>query len=159
LAFIADSTRVLPVQPYLAHFVADAISLDRFFINCSLCFASTNFFSIGASRFDVVEGRTILDLLVISGFIQAFSIGWFTLTFLAHVALPLGAGRSPTGLTSDLPPLLSPTPETPRLTFFRKLEFWISHIDACIILGFVCFENNFIAPRFTVSELASFLHR
>jgi hypothetical protein len=78
---------------------------------------------------------------------------------LAHVALPLGAGRSPTGLTSDLPPLLSPTPETPRLTFLRKLEFCISHIDACIILGFVFFENNFIAPDFTLSELASFFHR
>ncbi len=50
--------------------------------------------------------------------IGVFSFGWFTRKFFAPVALPLGAGKSPTGLTIDLPPLLSPAPETPRLTFF-----------------------------------------
>ena len=53
--------------------------------------------------------------------IGVFSVGWFARKFLAQVALPLGGGRSPTGLTNDLPPLLSPIPETPRLTFFWKL--------------------------------------
>mgnify|MGYP006932741611 FL=1 len=50
--------------------------------------------------------------------IGVFSVGWFTRTFLAPVALPLGAGRSHAGFTIDLPPTSPRLLEIPRLTFF-----------------------------------------
>lgn len=118
LLFIACSIREFPVPPYRADFVALAISCFVSLINDSLFLVSSNCFSTDACSFVLVQGRTILDLVVISLFIAGVSFGWFTRTFLAPVAFPLGAGKSPTGLTNDLPPLLSPTPETPRLTFF-----------------------------------------
>ena len=116
--FIFCSIRELPVPPYLADFVALAISCFVVAIYDSLFLASSNCFSTDASSFVFVQGRTILDLLVISLFTAGASFGWFTRKFLAHVTFPLGAGKSPTGFTNDLPPLPSPTPETPRLTFF-----------------------------------------
>ena len=47
-----------------------------------------------------------------------FSIGWFTLKFLAQDAFPDGSGSNHATLTIDSPPLLFISPETPRLTFF-----------------------------------------
>ena len=81
---------------------------------------------IGLFTFDsffIVLGFTIgfdpgLTQTCHSFLIGVFSAGWFTRKFLAQVALPVGAVSSPTGFTNDLPPLRSPTPETPRLTSF-----------------------------------------
>lgn len=125
----------------------------------------------------VVVGRTILDLLVISGVFMASclacsdfiiffacSVDPFLACCLAKacscacIVSLLHADKSHAGLTIDSPPAVLRSLETPRLTFFTKLACWISAFDACIILGFVCFENVLIIEDFTHGSSSNFFH-
>jgi hypothetical protein len=124
---------------------AFAESENHFSIASFLVILVSTFFSVGFTVFSTgftwgdgfADGRTILDLLVISGvFIASFLASSALIRFFAcsvdsffaccraiasscsFIASLDQAGSSHFTLTNDLPPLLSPAPETPRLTFF-----------------------------------------
>jgi hypothetical protein len=156
--FIADSTRVFHVPPYLAASVAFAISLLNHLICEALSASFVIFTTISSHVLEVVHGLFTFSLFTFSMIFLEVSFGWFTLIFLAHVAFQDGAGKRATGLTNDLSLIVLTLSETLGLAyFFCRLVLSIFSVVGSIILGFVCFENSFIAHCFTHGISNAFL--